>query len=165
MESRAFPTEPSIPGHAFGRSPVGWLLSFFFFPCGAVAVLIALLLHKGNINASDKDNKIPQSSEDLGPELGGRRALTQKEIKSFCARHLISKKDQKKFEDNGELHVGSCLMCFGTSRSKFMWLELPCKHRYHVTCLRESLEHDASRCRVASCNFDVKDAMYPSLNE
>lgn len=121
--------------------------------------LVLFLQFRQNID--EDDNKLVTKREilgqDLGPELGGRSAMTSREIKSFCSAHLISRQRQRNLEDSGDLDNEMCLMCLDAPSARAMWLELPCKHRYHAACLRESLEHDVTRCRIATCNFDVRD--------
>lgn len=85
--------------------------------------------------------------------------MTAKEIKNFCAAHLISRERQRALEDANKLDDETCLMCLDVPSSRAMWVELPCCHRYHAVCLRDSLERNVTRCRIASCTYDVRQML------
>lgn len=146
-----------IPGQSFVLTPLGWLFTLFCYPCGVLGVILAAYFQfRTDIDAEDS-RKVVRRSVDVGAELGGRRALNRTEIKRFCAINLISKQKQIALEEEGELTDSTCLMCLDgpTKRGRY-WIEFPqCGHKYHASCVRESLEHDVSRCRVATCRYVV----------
>lgn len=99
------------------------------------------------------------AQEDVDLGMGERRALTSREIKLFLSAHVISADKHHRLEAEGKLDPEACLMCLASaSRRSARWVEFPCQHRYHGRCVLESLEQDVSRCRIASCVFDVKDS-------
>lgn len=153
-----------IPGQAFDTGPLGWLLTVLFYPCGVLGLVVALYFQfRTDLDAEDA-RKVVRRTEDVGAELGGRRALSRGEIKRFCSQHLICHSKQVELEEGGELTDTTCLMCLDapTKRGRY-WIEFPeCGHRYHASCVRESLEHDVSRCRVATCRY-VKNCSYIAL--
>ena len=97
-----------------------------------------------------------------------KRFRSRKRLRSKASRKIQSRvrgKQTRKVinrEKNTSTTINECSICF-EPLTEDVRIALPCGHRFHKDCIRQSLTSTGGRC--PNCRTDVTNIPYPSIEE